>query len=159
MEISKALGRKIPFATHLGIQLVENGNGRTVLMLEVRPELMNRFEVAHGGVVMTLLDVAMAIATHSLDPQADGVVLFDIGGVVAMAAPNRPNPITANVRLAMALPLPDQDLAFGILQFRLRPRPVGDGVGVGDGCCPAQPNRSIDAICRYPYLPRSTKRQ
>jgi uncharacterized protein (TIGR00369 family) len=78
MEISKALGRKIPFATHLGIQLVENGNGRTVLMLDVRPELMNRFDVAHGGVVMTLLDVAMAIATHSLDPQADGVITVEM---------------------------------------------------------------------------------
>lgn len=78
MEISRALGRKIPFATHLGIQLVENGGGRTVLMLEVRPELMNRFEVAHGGVVMTLLDVAMAIATHSLDPEADGVITVEM---------------------------------------------------------------------------------
>lgn len=78
MEISRALGRKIPFATHLGIQLVENGNGRTVLMLEVRPEFMNRFEVAHGGVVMTLFDVAMALATHTLDPQADGVITVEM---------------------------------------------------------------------------------
>lgn len=78
MDISRALGRRIPFATHLGIQLMEHGNGRAVLMLELRPELMNRFEVAHGGVVMTLLDVAMAVATHSLDPEADGVITVEM---------------------------------------------------------------------------------
>lgn len=78
MEIAKALGRSIPFATHLGVELVDHGNGRTVVMLEIRPELMNRFEVAHGGVVMTLLDLAMALAAHSLDPKADGVITVEM---------------------------------------------------------------------------------
>lgn len=78
MDISQALGRDIPFATHLGIQLTEKSPGRVVLMLEIRPQLMNRFEVAHGGVVMTLLDIAMAIATNTLDESAEGVITVEM---------------------------------------------------------------------------------
>ena len=43
--------------------------------------------------------------------------------VVAIAEPNRPSPITANVRLAMVLSSSDQDLAFGIPELRLGRRP------------------------------------
>ena len=78
MDISRALGRRIPFASHLGIELVEHGGGRAVLMLEVKPEHMNRFEVAHGGVVMTLLDISMAVATGTLDEAAEGVITVEM---------------------------------------------------------------------------------
>ena len=78
MDISKALGRRIPFASHLGIQLVEKGDGRCVLKLELRDELMNSFEAAHGGVVMTLLDIAMAMAARSLDPKAVGAITVEM---------------------------------------------------------------------------------
>ena len=78
MDISKALGRRIPFASHLGIQLVEKGSGRCVLTLELREELMNSFEAAHGGVVMTLLDIAMAMAARSLDPKAVGAITVEM---------------------------------------------------------------------------------
>ena len=78
MEISKALGRNIPFATHLGVQLSQRSRGRIVLMLEIRPEHMNRFEVAHGGVVMTLLDIAMAISANTLDDTAQGVITVEM---------------------------------------------------------------------------------
>lgn len=78
MDISGALGRRIPFASHLGIQLVEQGGGRAVLMLEIKPEHMNRFDVAHGGVVMTLLDIAMAVAASSLDPAAQGTITVEM---------------------------------------------------------------------------------
>lgn len=78
MDISKALGRRIPFASHLGIQLIESGAGRCVLKLELREELMNSFEAAHGGVVMTLLDIAMAIAARSLDAKALGAITVEM---------------------------------------------------------------------------------
>ena len=78
MDISQALGRRIPFASHLGIQLAERGGGRAVLMLELKPEHMNRFDVAHGGVVMTLLDIAMVVAANTLDEEADGVITVEM---------------------------------------------------------------------------------
>ena len=78
MEISKALGRLIPFASHLGIELIERGEGRAVLRLALRPELMNSFEAAHGGVVMTLLDIAMATAARTRDPKAVGAITVEM---------------------------------------------------------------------------------
>jgi uncharacterized protein (TIGR00369 family) len=78
MDISEALGRLIPFATHLGIQLKEQGGGRTVLTLELRPELMNSFQSAHGGVIMTLLDIAMARAACTLDDRAVGAITVEM---------------------------------------------------------------------------------
>ena len=95
MDISEALGRRIPFASHLGIQLVEQGGGRAVLMLEIKPEHMNRFDVAHGGVVMTLLDIAMAVAASSLDPAAQGTITVEMKTTFIGAA-------TGEVRIAMA---------------------------------------------------------
>ena len=55
----------IPFVDHLGVRLAEWGNGGSLLLMELRPEHRNSQGVAHGGVVMTLLDVAMARAARS----------------------------------------------------------------------------------------------
>lgn len=78
MEISKAIGRHIPFASHLGIEMLEYRDGRSVLRLVLRPELQNSFGAAHGGVMMTLLDIAMAMAARSLDPEAEGAVTIEM---------------------------------------------------------------------------------
>jgi len=55
----------VPFVDHLGVKLAEWGNGGSLLLMELRPEHRNSQGVAHGGVVMTLLDVAMARAATS----------------------------------------------------------------------------------------------
>lgn len=78
MDISEAMGRYIPFASHLGIKMVEYGDGRVVVSLDLRPELMNSFEAAHGGVVMTLLDIAMALAARSKDPDSLGAITVEM---------------------------------------------------------------------------------
>ena len=48
------------------------------MRLKLRPELMNSFGAAHGGVVMTLLDVAMAIAARTRDPDAVGAITIEM---------------------------------------------------------------------------------
>ena len=78
MDISEALGRHIPFASHLGVELLERGDGRSRLRLALRPELMNSFDAPHGGVVMTLLDIAMAVAARSRDPDAIGAITIEM---------------------------------------------------------------------------------
>jgi uncharacterized protein (TIGR00369 family) len=77
-ELERALGRSIPFAEHLGVRLREKGGGRAVFELELRPELMNSFNAAHGGVVMTMLDIAMAIAARTMDDTAVGAVTVEM---------------------------------------------------------------------------------
>ena len=58
---------RIPFVEQLRLELVRCDGGHSRLDLELRDELTNSFEVAHGGVLMTMLDVAMAHAARSPD--------------------------------------------------------------------------------------------
>jgi len=55
----------IPFVELLGFELLVCEAGRAEIALPLRDELTNSWSVAHGGVLMTLLDVAMAGAARS----------------------------------------------------------------------------------------------
>ena len=57
----------IPFVQQLGFQLHSVGDGEAELRLTVSEQHLNSWRVAHGGVVMTLLDVAMAHAARSVN--------------------------------------------------------------------------------------------
>ncbi|WP_375460500.1 PaaI family thioesterase [uncultured Enterovirga sp.] len=57
-------GADVPFAELCGIREVGSIDGRTRLRMEVTPELMNHLGMAHGGVLTTLLDVAMGTAAR-----------------------------------------------------------------------------------------------
>jgi uncharacterized protein (TIGR00369 family) len=63
--MSLGFGSRIPFIETLGIELHRVDPGEAELQLVLRPELTNSWEVAHGGLVMTLLDVAQAQAARS----------------------------------------------------------------------------------------------
>src|SRR4249920_2572396 len=52
----------IPFVEHLGLQLLEKGDGRVLIRLDPRAEHLNSWDGVHGGVLMTLLDVALSSA-------------------------------------------------------------------------------------------------
>ncbi len=72
----------VPFVDHLGALMIEEGNGTAMLILDLRPEHRNKHGAAHGGVVMTLLDIAMARAVrgqtrHQGDPD-HGVVTIEM---------------------------------------------------------------------------------
>ena len=68
---------RIPFVEHMGIELVRSDNGESELAFTPRPEHHNSFGVAHGGASMTLLDVTMALAARSLEPEM-GVVTIEM---------------------------------------------------------------------------------
>lgn len=78
MDIGEAIGRPIPFGKLLGIQMVEHGNGRAVLEVDLRPELLNSAGVAHGGVTMTILDIAMSFAARTKDPKGTFAVTIEM---------------------------------------------------------------------------------
>ena len=61
----------IPFVQALGMQLWRFDGGVAEISLEVRPEMQNSWAVAHGGVVMTLLDVVMAHAARSAHDESE----------------------------------------------------------------------------------------
>jgi uncharacterized protein (TIGR00369 family) len=70
-------GVRIPFVEHLGFTLVKFEDGHSEIAYEAKPEHLNSFDVTHGGACMTLLDVAMAAAARSAQPDM-GVVTIEM---------------------------------------------------------------------------------
>lgn len=62
---SEYFQQSIPFIELLGLKRESAVAGRSRLSLELRPELRNMYAAFHGGVIMTMLDVAMAGAAVS----------------------------------------------------------------------------------------------
>ena len=75
--MSLSFGATIPFVHHLGFTLEKFEGGESELRYTPRPEHLNSFDVTHGGAVMTLLDVVMATAARSIEPQL-GVVTIEM---------------------------------------------------------------------------------
>src|SRR5689334_18565988 len=58
-------GATIPFADHCGIEEIGLVDGRTRIRLVLGPEHANNLGIAHGGVICTLLDIAMGTVARS----------------------------------------------------------------------------------------------
>ena len=71
-------GLKIPFLAHLGVVPEYAENGKSRISLEIRPEYENSFGIAHGGVIMTLLDFAMGAAARSTTDVPLGAMTIDM---------------------------------------------------------------------------------
>lgn len=68
-------GVSIPFVDHLGFELKLFDGGFSELVFEPRPEHLNSFNVTHGGALMTLLDVSMAVAARSVQKDMGAVTI------------------------------------------------------------------------------------
>ncbi len=53
------------FAKHSGIKLVAVGKGSARAELEIKEHHLNGLDIAHGGVIFTLADMAFAAASNS----------------------------------------------------------------------------------------------
>jgi uncharacterized protein (TIGR00369 family) len=58
-------GAYIPFVHFCGIEPVSSEPGRTRLRVKLEDHHMNQLGIAHGGITMTLLDVALGTAARS----------------------------------------------------------------------------------------------
>ena len=70
--------KRIPFIQHLKIKTEELGDGTARLSLPIEPHLTNSIGTAHGGVIMSLLDVALCTAARTLHPDSIGVITIDL---------------------------------------------------------------------------------
>jgi len=52
----------------LGIELIEQGEGRAVTRMTVREDMVNGHAMAHGGLIFALADTAFACACNSFGP-------------------------------------------------------------------------------------------
>jgi uncharacterized protein (TIGR00369 family) len=78
MSLSKIVGRPVPFAELLGVRIAHREAGLARVEVDARPELMNSHQAAHGGVVMTLADIALAVAAMTLDATCRGAVTIEL---------------------------------------------------------------------------------
>ena len=70
---------RIPFVESLGFEFISFYGGAAEIAVTLRDELCNTWNVAHGGVTMTLLDVVMAHAARS--PGQAGIADATLGVV------------------------------------------------------------------------------
>ncbi len=77
-EFAREFQKKIPFVGHLGIEVDAIGDGTAKLSMTLKPEFTNSFGTAHGGVIMSIIDVALCTAARSQHPDSIGVITIDI---------------------------------------------------------------------------------
>ncbi|HJT28370.1 MAG TPA: PaaI family thioesterase [Pyrinomonadaceae bacterium] len=68
----------VPFARLLGIEVDSVEPGHAVLSMKLRHEHMRNNAIAHGGVIATLIDSAMAIAIMALLDENERTVTVDL---------------------------------------------------------------------------------
>jgi len=98
VKVFMSFGVEIPFVTMLGFELTQFENGDSSITYSPRPEHQNSFGVAHGGAVMTLMDVAMATAARSVAPDM-GVVTIEMKTSFMRPSPGDGSQLTGRGRL------------------------------------------------------------
>ena len=76
----------VPFLKLLGVRCLSAEMGKGEILLALKPEHTNTWDVAHGGVLLTLMDVAMAVAARSGDPGDRSVVTVEMKNNFMQAA-------------------------------------------------------------------------
>lgn len=64
-EIVQTMYEKDWFSQWLGIEIIESSEGKSVLKMTVRNEMLNGFGIAHGGISYSFADSALAFASNS----------------------------------------------------------------------------------------------
>ena len=77
-DTTNGFGIVVPFAKMLGIHVIEQNRERARLRIDLRPEVLNSWGVANGGVVMTMLDLAMGTAVRGHLDQPLSMITVDI---------------------------------------------------------------------------------
>lgn len=98
-EIKSGLDMYIPFAERLGIRLVHRDVGDVRLELDLNEDHMNSWQMAHGGVIMSMFDIAMAMSAKTLDDASSDAATVELKTNFLKAATGR---ITARARAQRA---------------------------------------------------------
>jgi acyl-CoA thioesterase len=64
-QIIDAMFNNDPFSQWLGIERVEEEPGKCTLRMNVRKEMLNGFDIAHGGITYALADSALAFSANA----------------------------------------------------------------------------------------------
>ncbi|CCD29302.1 putative phenylacetic acid degradation thioesterase [Candidatus Glomeribacter gigasporarum BEG34] len=78
MALSIHISDENSFTEALGIQFLRAENGESELMLMLKAHHMNSLGIAHGGVIMSVLDCALVAAASSLSVTHANVVTVEL---------------------------------------------------------------------------------
>ena len=78
LEFTREYQKHIPFVRHLKIHTEALGKGTASLTMPIEAHLTNSLGTVHGGVTVSLLDVAMCTAARTLHPDSIGVITIDL---------------------------------------------------------------------------------
>jgi acyl-CoA thioesterase len=76
------------FSRWLGIRVIELAPGRAVVRMTVRDEMINGFRTAHGGIVFSLADSALAFSTNT-----GGYITVALDCTISYPAPVKPGDV------------------------------------------------------------------
>ena len=65
METVRNFFKNDTFADHVGIELLEVSEGRAKAKMEIKKHHLNGIDIAHGGAIFSLADLAFAVASNS----------------------------------------------------------------------------------------------
>jgi acyl-CoA thioesterase len=65
MEVVRKFFKNDRFADHVGIELLEVSKGRAKAKMEIKEHHLNGVNIAHGGAIFSLADLAFAVASNS----------------------------------------------------------------------------------------------
>ncbi len=78
VQYTRDYQKKIPFVAHLGLTTETLGEGTARLSMPLPEHFTNSLGTAHGGVILSLLDVALCTAARTLHPDSTGVITIDM---------------------------------------------------------------------------------
>ena len=73
MEAVRNFFKNDTFAEHIGIELLEVSEGRAKAKMEIKDHHLNGINIAHGGAIFSLADLAFAVASNSHKTIALGI--------------------------------------------------------------------------------------
>jgi uncharacterized protein (TIGR00369 family) len=70
--------RNIPFSEHLGIKVDALEKGVARLSMVVKPEFMTSWGTAHGGSILSLLDITLSMTARTLYDPPRSIMTIDL---------------------------------------------------------------------------------
>jgi uncharacterized protein (TIGR00369 family) len=70
--------KKIPFSEHLGIKVDGLEKGVARLSMQIKPEFMTSWGTAHGGSILSLLDITLSMTARTLYDPPRSIMTIDL---------------------------------------------------------------------------------
>jgi uncharacterized protein (TIGR00369 family) len=70
--------KQIPFSEHLGIKVDQLEKGIARLSMQVKPEFMTSWGTAHGGSILSLLDITLSMTARTLFDPPRSIMTIDL---------------------------------------------------------------------------------